>query len=175
MVAVGTDDFALGRVPREARYSWRSVAVQRFGQISALSQFLLGSALGFGMDFWTAFWALTFGAVILEIVAIFLGIMGAREGMQTSLLTRWTGFGHGGSALVGLAIGISLIGWFGIQSAVSAEGLVALIGVLPAWAWALLFGLLRTPDVGRGFPSPGSWCGASPPWPGRRPCPCRRS
>lgn len=153
MVAVGTDDFALGRVPREARYSWRSVAVQRFGQISALSQFLLGSALGFGMDFWTAFWALTFGAVILEIVAIFLGIMGAREGMQTSLLARWTGFGHGGSALVGLAIGISLIGWFGIQSAVSAEGLVALIGVLPAWAWSLVFGLAVTLVVVGGFGS----------------------
>src|SRR3954449_920271 len=153
MVAVGTDDFALGRVPREARYSWRSVAVQRFGQISALSQFLLGSALGFGMDFWTAFWGLTFGAVILEIVAIFLGIMGAREGMQTSLLARWTGFGHGGSALVGLAIGISLIGWFGIQSAVSAEGLVALIGVLPAWAWSLVFVLAVTLVVVGGFGS----------------------
>ena len=153
MVAVGTDDFALARVPRDARYSWRSVAVQRFGQISALSQFLLGSALGFGMTFWQAFWALTLGAVVLEVVAIFLGIMGSREGMQTSLLTRWTGFGHGGSSLVGLAIGISLIGWFGIQSAVSAEGLVALIGGLPAWAWSLVFGFAVTLVVLWGFGS----------------------
>src|SRR3954470_22405860 len=153
MVAVGTDDFALGRVPREARYSWRSVAVQRFGQISALSQFLLGSALGFGMDFWTAFWALTFGAVILEIVAIFLGIMGAREGMQTSLLARWTGFGHGGSSLVGLAIGISLIGWVGIQAAVSAEGPGAPVGGPPACAGSLVFGLAVTLVVLWGFGS----------------------
>jgi len=36
--------------------------MQRFGQISALSQFLLGATLGFGMTFWSAFWALTFGA-----------------------------------------------------------------------------------------------------------------
>jgi cytosine permease len=153
MVAVGTDDFALTRVPREARYSWRSVAVQRFGQVSALSQFLLGSALGFGMDFWSAFWALTLGAVILEVVAIFLGIMGAREGLQTSLLARWTGFGHGGSALVGLAIGISILGWFGIQSAVSAAGLVSLVGVLPVWAWSLVFGLAVTMIVLWGFGS----------------------
>src|SRR3954449_4921328 len=153
MVAVGTDDFALGRVPREARYSWRSVAVQRFGQISALSQFLLGSTLGFGMDFWTAFWAFTLGAVILEVVSIGVGIIGAREGLQTSLLTRWTGFGHGGSAVVGLAIGISLIGWFGIQSGVSAEGLVSLVGGLPAWLWSLLFGLTVTFIVLWGFAS----------------------
>src|SRR3954451_12971328 len=150
---VGVDDFALTRVPQGARYSWWSVAVQRFGQISALSQFLLGSTLGFGMSFWQAFWALTLGAVILEVVAIFLGVMGCREGMQTSLLTRWAGFGHAGSALVGLAIGISLIGWFGIQSAVSAEGLVALVGGLPAWAWSLVFGLAVTLVVLWGFGS----------------------
>jgi cytosine permease len=150
---VGVDDYALTRVPQEARYSWWSVAVQRFGQVSALSQFLLGSTLGFGMSFWSAFWAFTLGALILELVSIGVGIIGAREGLQTSLLTRWTGFGHGGSAVVGLAIGISLIGWFGIQSGVSAEGLVSLIGGLPTWVWSLLFGLAVTFIVLWGFAS----------------------
>jgi len=150
---VGVDDFALSRVPDSARYSWWSVATQRFGQISALSQFLLGSTLGFGMYFWGAFWALTLGAVILEIVAIFVGVIGVREGMQTSMVTRWTGFGNAGSSLIGLAIGISLIGWFGIQSAVSAEGLHSLIGFLPAWGWSLLFGLAVTAIVLWGFAS----------------------
>ena len=150
---VGVDDFALTRVPEDARYSWWSVAVQRFGQISALSQFLLGSTLGFGMTFGDAFWALTLGAVILEIVAIFVGIIGVREGLQTSLLARWTGFGSAGSSLIGLAIGISLIGWFGIQSAVSAEGLHQLMGFLPAWGWSLVFGLVVTAVVLWGFGS----------------------
>jgi cytosine permease len=118
-----------------------------------LSQFLLGSTLGFGMGFWDAFWALTLGAVVLEVVAIFVGIIGVREGLQTSVITRWTGFGHAGSSLIGLAIGISLIGWFGIQSAVSAAGLYALLGGLPTWAWALLFGLAVTMIVLWGFAS----------------------
>jgi cytosine permease len=150
---VGVDDYALVRVPQEERYSWRSVAVQRFGQVSALSQFLLGSTIGFSMGFWDAFWAFTLGAVILEVVSIGVGIIGCREGLQTSMLTRWTGFGHGGSAVVGAAIGISLIGWFGIQSGVSAEGLLSLIGVLPTWAWSLLFGLAVTFIVLWGFAS----------------------
>ncbi len=153
MSSVGVDDFALVRVPQEQRYSWWSVAVQRFGQVSALSQFLLGSTLGFGMMFWDAFLAFTLGAVILELVAIGVGIIGAREGLQTSVLARWTGFGQGGSAVVGVAIGISLIGWFGIQSGVSAAGLVSLVGVLPAWLWALLFGLAVTFIVLWGFAS----------------------
>ena len=150
---VGVDDYALVRVPQDKRYSWWSVAVQRFGQVSALSQFLLGSTVGFGMSFWDAFWAFTLGAVVLELVCIGVGIIGCREGLQTSVLTRWTGFGHGGSAVVGAAIGISLIGWFGIQSGVSAEGLLSLIGVLPAWAWSLLFGLAVTLIVLWGFAS----------------------
>ncbi|TNC29698.1 purine-cytosine permease family protein [Amycolatopsis alkalitolerans] len=150
---VGVDDYALTRVPRSARYSWWSVAVQRFGQVSALSQFLLGATVGFGMSFWPAFLAFTLGAVILELIMILVGVMGMREGLSTSMLARWTGFGRGGSALIGLAIGISLIGWFGIQSAVSAQGLVQLIGVLPEWAWALVFGLIVTAIVMRGFHS----------------------
>jgi cytosine permease len=151
--SVGVDDYALTRVPTSARYSWWSVAVQRFGQVSALSQFLLGATLGYGMSFWPAFLALTLGAVILEVVCIFVGVIGVKEGLSTSMLGRWTGFGRAGSALIGLAIGISLIGWFGIQSAVSAQGLAALVGGLPAWGWSLLFGLVVTAVVLRGFHS----------------------
>ncbi|CAM03794.1 cytosine permease [Saccharopolyspora erythraea NRRL 2338] len=151
--SVGVDDYALTRVPDRARYSWWSVAVQRFGQVSALSQFLLGATLGFGMDFWQALLALTLGAVVLELVAILVGVIGVREGLSTSMLARWTGFGRAGSALIGLAIAISLIGWFGIQSAVSARGLVTLVGGLPEWVWSLAFGLLVTAIVLRGFRS----------------------
>lgn len=152
-VNVGVDDYALSRVPQSARYSWWSVAIQRFGQLSALSGFLLGSTLGFGMTFWDAFWALTLGAVVLEIVAIFVGIIGVREGLQTSVIARWTGFGHAGSSLLGVAIGVSLIGWFGIQTGISAAGLSELMGVLPTWGWSLVFGLAVTFIVLWGFRS----------------------
>jgi cytosine permease len=148
---VGVDDYALARVPPHRRYSWWTVAVQRFGQISALSQFLLGATVGFGMDLWDAFLAFTFGAVILELVSVGVGIIGSREGLQTSMLARWTGFGQGGSAVVGAAIGVSLIGWFGVQSAVSAEGLVSAVGVLPLWGWSMLFGVAITLIVLWGF------------------------
>ena len=142
--AVGHDDYALERVPTSARFHWFSVATQRFGQLSSLASFLLGATLGFGMDFWSAVLAITLGSVILEIVTIFTGIAGQREGLSTSVLARWTGFGGAGSSLIGIAISLSAIGWFGIQNAVSAQGLANLGGVLPAWAWALVFGVLVT-------------------------------
>jgi cytosine permease len=139
---IGRDDFALGRVPEAERRHWFVVCVQRWGQLSALSQFLLGATLGFGMDLWPAFWAFTLGAVILEVVGIFTGIAGMREGLNTSLLTRWTGFGRIGSSLLGLIITISLMGWFGVQNAVFASGIDSLLPhLLPLWAWQILTGV----------------------------------
>jgi cytosine permease len=151
--SLGHDDYALRRVPPDARYHWFSVAIQRFGQLSSLASFLLGATLGFGMEFWDAVLAVTLGAAILELVTIFTGIAGQREGLSTSVLARWTGFGAGGSTLIGLAIGISALGWFGIQNAVSAQGLQSLLGVLPTWGWALVFGLAVTGIVTYGFAS----------------------
>jgi cytosine permease len=148
---LGADDYALDRVPADARYPWWTVAVQRFGQLSDLTVFLLGATLGAGMSFWGAFWALTLGSVILELVAIFVGIAGVREGLSTSVLARWTGFGRVGSALIGLVVATSLIGWFGIQNALFAEGLHALIGGVPVWVWSIVTGLGVTVLVVYGF------------------------
>lgn len=151
--ASGHDDYALARVPSSARFHWFSVATQRFGQLSTLASFLIGATLGFGMTFWNAVLAITLGAVILEVMTVFTGIAGQREGLSTSLLARWTGFGANGAALIGLATGVSAIGWFGIQNAVSADGLVDLVGGLPSWGWALVVGLLITALVVRGVGS----------------------
>jgi cytosine permease len=148
---LGADDYALERVPAEARYPWWTVAVQRFGQLSDLTVFLLGAALGAGMSFWGAFWALTLGSVILEVVAIFAGIAGVREGLSTSVLARWTGFGRFGSALIGLVVATSLVGWFGIQNAIFAGGLHALMSGVPVWAWSIVTGLVVTVLVVYGF------------------------
>lgn len=146
------DDYALSRVPLRARKHWFGIAVQRFGQVSALSQFLLGATLGFSMTFGEAVIAFALGSLILEVVIIFVGFIGQREGLNTALLARWTGFGEIGASLVGLAIGISLIGWFGIQSAISAQSLDTLMpGALPIWAWSLIFGLAVTAIVAFGF------------------------
>lgn len=148
---VGHDDYALKRVPQAVRYHWFSVAMQRFGQLSALPVFLIGATLGFGMPFWDALLAITLGAAILQVLVCLTGIIGQREGLSTSVLCRWTGFGSGGSALIGLIIAVSAIGWFGINNAVSAEALAQLIGVLPVWGWALVFGSAVTGIVIVGF------------------------
>ncbi|MGI5502400.1 purine-cytosine permease family protein [Lentzea sp. CA-135723] len=141
---LGRDDQALSRVPDQARHGWLSVATQRFGQTTALSQLLLGATLGFGMSFWDAFLALTIGAVLLNVVAVGVGVIGQREGLSTALLSRWTGFGHAGSAVLGLIIALSCTGWFGVQTGLAGSALASAAGVLPAPVWALAFGVVAT-------------------------------
>ena len=145
------DDYSLRRLPDSARCSWVSVAVQRFGQVSSFHQFLLGAVLGFGMTFWDAVLAITLGSVMLEIVTVLMGVAGMKEGVSTSVLARWAGFGGRGSALVGLLVTLSLAGWFGVQNDVFAHGLHSLMGGPPVWVWAVFGGIAVTGIVVAGF------------------------
>ncbi|WP_273940929.1 cytosine permease [Kutzneria chonburiensis] len=149
----GTDDYSISRMPAHARRSWFGVAVQRLGQISSFSQFLIGSALGFGMTFWDAVIAMVLGVAMLEVVTVLLGAAGAREGLSMSMLSRWGGFGRKGSALVGLLLTVSLTGWFGVQSGAFAEGLHTIAGGPPTWVWALAGGVVVALIATGGFVS----------------------
>ncbi|EKN64794.1 cytosine/purines uracil thiamine allantoin permease [Neobacillus bataviensis LMG 21833] len=146
------DDFSLSRVPQSERQSLWSITIVRVGSLATISQFLLGAALGYGMTFWQAFWATMLGSVILEVISFLLGYAGAREGLSTSLLSRWTGFGRYGSSIIGAIIAIACIGWFGVQNSVFANGLVqATDGALSLPVAATLTGLAVTVLVIFGF------------------------
>lgn len=118
------DDFVSSRVPASARLSLFSVAIVRIGATTSLVQFMLGATLGHSMSLTQAMLATLLGSLILEFISLGLGIAGAREGLSTSLLSRWCGFGRYGSALIGLAIAMSMLGWFGVQNAILAKGAV---------------------------------------------------
>jgi cytosine permease len=147
---IGRDDYSLGRVPGTDRRAWQVTAVQRFAQLSTPTQLLVGAALGMGMSFGRAVLAVTLGSVILEAVIIATGVIAVREGLSTTLLARWTGFGGGGSAVVGLVIAVTSAGWFGVQDSILAQSLVSTPGG-PLWAWCLAGGALVTVLALRGF------------------------
>jgi Purine-cytosine permease and related proteins len=147
---IGSDDYALKRVPTDKRYGFWSMLLQWIAQSGSLSQFVLGATLGIGMTFRDAFLAFTLGAVILEVVIFLIGFAGQREGLSMTMLTRFTGFGRNGSALVSLVIAISLVGWFGVQNGIFGTSMQALVGG-PVWLWCLLAGLVLTVLVIFGF------------------------
>ncbi|QBY46576.1 cytosine permease (plasmid) [Arsenophonus nasoniae] len=149
---ISEDTYSLDRVPKEARVSLVNVTLVRMGMATALSQFMLGATLGHGMTFWNAMLATCLGSLLLEFVALGLGLAGMKEGLSISLLARWTGFGRLGSALIGLAIAISLLGWFGVQNSILAEGLSYALDYKINFGWITAFsGILLTVLVAFGF------------------------
>ncbi|MGY0023623.1 cytosine permease [Streptomyces sp. YJ-C3] len=147
---VGSDDYALSRVPRDKRLGFWTMLLQWLAQSGSISQFTLGATIGVGMTFGDAFLAFTLGAVILEVVIFLIGFAGMREGLATPLLTRWVGFGRNGSALVSFVIAVSLVGWFGVQNTIFGNSVSSLVGG-PAWLWCIVAGLAITVLVIFGF------------------------
>jgi len=122
------DDYSTQRVPDSERDPMWKILMVQIGNFVCLSQFMLGAELGYGRSFRDAVLSTVIGSVILHFIAYGLGLAGQREGLATSLLSKWSGFGTIGSAVVGLTFAISLIGWFGIQNSVFAQGIVSIIG-----------------------------------------------
>lgn len=138
------EDYSLARVPLSARRPFYEVLIIRIGSLACVSQVMLGAALGYGLTFWQAFWATMLGSVILQVVSWALGAAACREGMSISLLSRWSGFGKLGFALIGGAIAISLMGGFGVQNGFFADGMYKATNVLTPGTWSLITGIAVT-------------------------------
>jgi len=147
----GHDDYSLSRVPLEGKQATWKVTIVRLGGISCVPTLMVGAALGYGMTFWDGIIAVFFGSVILQVVGWAIGTAAAREGLSTSLLSRWTGFGNIGSALIGVVIAIACFGWFGIQNTVFAQGIFQATGVFNLPVWTIITGLAVTLIVVYGF------------------------
>src|SRR5438094_9987838 len=79
-------DSALARIPASEKRGWVPIMFIRLGMISALTQFLVAAVVGYSMDVGSAFWATLIATIILEAVFILMGIAGAWEGLNLSVL-----------------------------------------------------------------------------------------
>lgn len=145
------DDYSLSRVPEDGKNPLWKVVMVRLGAISCLPILMVGAQIGYGLTFWQGFFAVFVGSILLQVVGWAIGAIAAKEGLSTSLLSRWTGFGKIGSSLIGLIIAITCFGWFGIQNSIFAEGLYMASGVLNIQIWSVIAGIAITLIVVYGF------------------------
>lgn len=145
------DDYSLSRVPEDGKNPLWKVVMVRLGAISCLPILMVGAQIGYGLTFWQGFFAVFVGSILLQVVGWAVGTIAAKEGLSTSLLTRWTGFGKFGSSLIGLIIAITCFGWFGIQNSVFAEGLMVASGMFNLQVWSVIAGIVITLIVVFGF------------------------
>ncbi|MBE0547193.1 MAG: cytosine permease, partial [Rubrivivax sp.] len=95
-----------------------------FGGVISVSALLVGATLIKGLTFWSV---LLWGGLGFLLVGICMALLGARAAERNAgtgaLAAR--AFGTQGASLVlGIVVGVPLMGWFGVQSAIAAESVV---------------------------------------------------
>lgn len=139
-------DYAREPVPASVRRHWLSLSLIWIGGGIDLAGILLGTQIGLGMSFENAMIATFVGSLILAVVGAFTCYVGSETGMSTAMLTRFV-FGEYGARIASLVMGITSIGWFGVQTgffAVSGQAIIReLAGIeLSLPVVALIGGLL---------------------------------
>ncbi|MED1469226.1 cytosine permease [Bacillus salipaludis] len=113
-------DFAREAVPKEFRRSWFSMFSVLIAVGVDLSSVILGAELAKGMSLNQAILSVCTGSFLLAILCSICAIVGASTNLSTSMITKYV-FGKYGAKAFSIIIGISLLGWFGVQVGFFAE------------------------------------------------------
>lgn len=112
-------NYSQGPVPLAARKGVISLTCVMLGLTFFSASMWTGGTLGTGLTYNDFFLAVLFGNLLLGIYTAFLGYIGAKTGLSTHLLARYS-FGIKGSWLPSFLLGGTQVGWFGVGVAMFA-------------------------------------------------------
>lgn len=121
----------------ETRIGWFGLATLWFGGVISVPALLVGATLISGLSFGPALLWSGLGFLIVGTSMALLGARAAQQGADTrALATR--AFGETGARVVlGLVVGVPLMGWFGVQTAIAAGSLVHIVERSFGLRWGL--------------------------------------
>ncbi|UOY03755.1 cytosine permease [Blastococcus sp. PRF04-17] len=118
-VAEVDPDYPIDPVPPHARRSLFSLSIVLLGFTFFTPTMLAGAQLGAAFPASSLFWVLLLGSVVLGVYVGVIGGIGARTGLTTVMMCRYT-LGTGGSKLASLLLGGTQVGWYGVTVATLA-------------------------------------------------------
>lgn len=113
MPTTSTNDFSLQAVPHQHRRGFWPMLVVMMGFTFFSASMWTGGRLGTGLTATEFVLAVLGGNLVLGLYTGALAHIAARTGLSTHLLAR-SAFGHHGSWLPSLLLGITQVGWFGV-------------------------------------------------------------
>ena len=122
------DNYSLGPVPQSARKGIIPLTFVMLGLTFFSASMLAGGKLGAGLSFNDFFLAVFLGNLLLGIYTASLGYIGAKTGLSTHLLARFS-FGNKGSWLPSLLLSGTQVGWFGVGVAMFAIPVSKVTGI----------------------------------------------
>lgn len=113
--------------------TWLGLATIWFGGMISVPSLLIGSTLIAGLPFWDM---LAAGFVGFSVVVAYMALesVAAVDQRLDTVALATSSFGvNGAKIVVGLAIGISLLGWFGIQSGIAGGAFAKISNLSFGW------------------------------------------
>nr|WP_086938721.1 cytosine permease [Thaumasiovibrio occultus] len=138
-------NYSLGPVPNSARKSVGSLTMVMLGLTFFSASMWTGGSLDTGLSLDDFLLAVVIGNLLLGIYTSFLGYIGAKTGLSTHLLARFS-FGTKGSWLPSALLGGTQVGWFGVGVAMFAVPVEKATGI-DTNILILVSGLLMTATV----------------------------
>ncbi|MDP9445232.1 MAG: cytosine permease [Actinomycetota bacterium] len=126
-MAVIDPDYPIDPVPAHARKTLFSLSVVLLGFTFFTPTMVAGAQVGAAFEFGPLLAVLLLGSAVLGVYVAVLGAIGAKTGLTTVLMSRYS-FGDRGSKLVSLLLGGTQIGWYGVTVAVLAQLTASALG-----------------------------------------------
>lgn len=130
-------DYPVTPVPRSARRGVVSISVVLIGFTVFAPTLIAGASIGAAFRFSEFLAVLLVGSVVLGAYVAAIGFLGARTGLTTVVMSRYS-FGTAGSKLVSLLLGGTQIGWYGVAVGSIGQMTALAFGWQNAWAPGLV-------------------------------------
>ncbi|MGW9684919.1 cytosine permease [Flagellimonas sp. 2504JD1-5] len=140
----------------QANTKWYSLAGIWFGGIVSVPALLIGSSLISALSFSTSIWA---GLIGFGFVVLFMSLlsMAAVDRRKATVALASSSFGENGAKIiVALVIGLSTLGWFGIQSNIAGASFSKILlemggPDIPIWITSVFWGIIMVLTAVFGF------------------------
>lgn len=119
----------------QQRVGWVGLATVWFGGVISVSALLVGATLIKGLGFWGVLWWGGLGFALVGVCMALLGARAAELDLGTGALAARAFGSQGASLVLGVVVGVPLMGWFGVQSAIAAESVVRIVDMSFGLHW----------------------------------------
>jgi len=149
------EDYGATPVPVSERRGWFAMGIVIWGVAICIPAFMLGGMTGGMLGLGKAIGASLLGALILTVISILTGIVGAHTRVSTAMSTQFA-FGRYGNIIFAILLFIGTFGWFGVQLEMFAQAVGGAVktlggGELPRWLPIIAGGILMSITALIGF------------------------